>query len=548
MKKNVLALSISAALCGMGMVGSAYAVTDLGVTASVGTATSLKGNNDGIGHNLIVPYFTAQGKNATAFTLTNTTSIGKAVKVRFRGAENSDDVLDFQVFLSPRDVWTASVSQAVTGEATITTNDKSCTKPAFTAGVAQSFLTGRLSGSTNTAGTREGYIEIFNMGDIVAANGAGNVGDAITHVAGVPPCKSTGFTLLDTDTTTANLLAAPIGLALPTTGLVANWIIINTALGNSYAGQASATQALDATFAPATGNLVYWPQSSVPIGTNVSGWTADPLLAGLAPLVNANMQDLPDMSTPYISGLAPVLNTNYNSPAAYTAGNNQWASKVQASKLTASLAAVSVNNDFYNDTSGATDWVFTMPTRRYNAAVKYGTTPTIARTDYISSDAQAPGTYAPATSALSPNSIQNYFDSTNTVLNGNVICVSGITPTVYNREEGSVAAGGPGVSFSPASALPSLSFCGEAGVFAMGQTVPASGASTAVLSSGIVNVAQGVGINNYSSGWATIATPGIGGRGLPVVGFSFSKAASDPTKSYGWSQPHTVTRVAGYTY
>jgi len=117
MKKNVLALSISAALCGLGMVGSAYAVTDLGVATSVGAATKLKGNNDGIGHNLIVPYYTAQGKNATAFTLTNTTNVAKAVKIRFRGAENSDDVLDFQVFLSPFDVWTASVSQSATGEA-----------------------------------------------------------------------------------------------------------------------------------------------------------------------------------------------------------------------------------------------------------------------------------------------------------------------------------------------------------------------------------------------------------------------------------------------
>ena len=115
MKKNVLALSISAALCGMGMVGSAYAVTDLGVAQSVGAATLLRANSDGIGHSSIIPYYTAQGKNATAITLTNTTSVGKAVKVRFRGAENSDDVLDFQVFLSAYDVWTASVSQSPTG-------------------------------------------------------------------------------------------------------------------------------------------------------------------------------------------------------------------------------------------------------------------------------------------------------------------------------------------------------------------------------------------------------------------------------------------------
>jgi len=183
MKKNVLALSISAALCGLGMVGSAHAITDLGVGVSVGAATTLKNNNDGIGHNLIVPYYTAQGKNATAITLTNTTATAKAVKIRFRGAENSDDVLDFQVFLSKNDVWTASISQSATGEAMITTTDKSCTKPAFTSGVGVNFKTSRLSAATNTGGTREGYIEIFNMADIV---GGSALETAITHVAGVP--------------------------------------------------------------------------------------------------------------------------------------------------------------------------------------------------------------------------------------------------------------------------------------------------------------------------------------------------------------------------
>lgn len=547
MKKNVLALSISAALCGLGMVGSAYAITDLGVAASIGTlpavATQLKGNNDGIGHNLIVPYFTAQDKNATAFTLTNTTSIGKAVKVRFRGAENSDDVLDFQVFLSAFDVWTASVSQSATGEAMITTNDKSCTKPAFTAGVGVNFKTGRLSSSTNLAGTREGYIEIFNMADLVP--GANTVSAAITHAAsGVPTCSSTGFTALDTDSTTAVYTGAGIGLALPTTGLVANWIIINTALGNSYSGQASATQALTAAGVPAQGNLVYWPQMATAVGTNVSGWTADPLLIGTAPKIAATMQDLPDMSTPYISGLAPVAG-NFNAPGSYNAGDNQYAAKVQASKLTASLAAVSVNNDFYNDTSGATDWVFTMPTRRYAAAVNYTATPTIQRTDYTTSDALVPGTAVAATSALTPNSILNYFDATNTALQGNVICVSGVTPTMYNREEGTAA--GSSVTFSP-STVTAASFCGEVGVWALGQTVPATGAKTSVLSSGIVNVAQGVGVNNFLSGWLSVATPGLGAKGLPVVGFSFAKAAETAAKSYGWASPHTVTRITGYAY
>ena len=540
MKKNVLALSISAALCGMGMVGSAYAITDLGVAGTVGAATLLRANQDGVGHSAIIPYYTAQTKNATAITLTNTTSIGKAVKVRFRGAENSDDILDFQVFLSPFDVWTASVSQSDTGEGSITTNDKSCTKPAFPAGLPVKFKTNRLNSATNTAGTREGYVEIFNMADVRPGTA---LATSIIHVAGVPPCSGASWNALDTDSTGAVYTA--LGLDLPTTGLVANWIIINTALGNSYSGQANATQGLTAAGFPSTANLRYWPQLGTSLGINVSGWTADPLFTGTAPSVNATMQDLPDMSTPAIAGLAPNAGVNFNSPAAYTALDNQYAAKVQASKLTESLAVLTVNNDFYNDTNGKTDWVFTMPTRRYNAAVQYSPL-AIIRTNYATSDALVPGTFGPSTSTINPNSILNYFDTNNTALAGNVICVSGITSNVYNREEGAKAISG--VDFSPSNVATAQSFCGEAGVWALDQNLPATGAVTAVLSGGIPNVAQGVGINSFTSGWLNVATPGIGGKGLPVIGFSFSKASENPAKSYGWAHPHTTTRVPTFVY
>src|SRR5256885_9272446 len=87
MKKNVLALSIATMIGGLGFAGAASA--------------ALTVNESGTGHILVVPYYTAQNGNATVFHLTNTDLVnGKAVKVRFRGASNSDDVLDFQVFRS----------------------------------------------------------------------------------------------------------------------------------------------------------------------------------------------------------------------------------------------------------------------------------------------------------------------------------------------------------------------------------------------------------------------------------------------------------------
>jgi len=557
MKKNVLALSISAALCGLGMVGSAHAVTDLGVAGSIGNATALKANNDGIGHNLIVPYFTAQGKNATAFTLTNTTNVAKAVKIRFRGAENSDDVLDFQVFLSPKDVWTASVSQSATGEAMITTSDVSCTKPQFTAGVGVSFKTGRLSAATNTAGTREGYIEIFNMADAPGVT-AGTVGAAVTHSAatGKPSCTGAGYTTLDaiTDNATGTLISGAVAdtpnLVLPTTGLMANWIIINTTTGTSWSGQAQATQALLAGV-PANGNLVYWPQLSTAVvhhaaavAPSMNGLTADPLLQA-GGVIAATMQDLPDMSTPYIAGLtggqAPGAATFLATTAGYLAATDAWAAHKQATALSGSLAVMSVNNDFYVDSAigGATDWAFSMPTRRYNVAYNYAAAAGAGRVYTPLTVSNAAGVTAPVLTA--------YFTAANTNVSGNVICTTGISPTVYNREEGSLVVT-TSTTFSPSTAPAAVSFCGEVGVWGLGQTL-AAGGFTSVLGSGIPNVAQTVGVNNYGSGWMNVGTTGIGGTiGLPVIGAAFSKASSDPAKTYGWSQPHTSTRVAGYVY
>ena len=64
--------------------------------ALVGHGDALVVNDGGIGHALITPYFTAQNGNATLISLVNTDlANGKALKVRFRGASNSDDILDF---------------------------------------------------------------------------------------------------------------------------------------------------------------------------------------------------------------------------------------------------------------------------------------------------------------------------------------------------------------------------------------------------------------------------------------------------------------------
>jgi len=136
MKKRVIALSVTAALGSF--VGAA--------NAQVPPATDLIFTPNGVGHIVIVPYFSTQGGNATLINLVNTDEVnGKAVKIRFRGASNSDDVFDFQLFMSPGDVWTANISRGADGKSRLTTVDNSCTLPSKAILNATPFITSRLN-------------------------------------------------------------------------------------------------------------------------------------------------------------------------------------------------------------------------------------------------------------------------------------------------------------------------------------------------------------------------------------------------------------------
>ena len=157
MKKTILALGVSTLLAGLATTASAQSPL---TSPLVVTPTN-------IGHILVVPYFTAQEGNATLLNIVNTDKVnGKALKVRFRGASNSDDVFDFTLFLSPGDVWAAEISQnPSTGLARLSTSDNSCTLPTQ---VNRDFITARVNPKADTANeTREGYIEILNAADIV---------------------------------------------------------------------------------------------------------------------------------------------------------------------------------------------------------------------------------------------------------------------------------------------------------------------------------------------------------------------------------------------
>src|SRR5450755_50542 len=111
------------------------ALAGLGALGATGAAQAVNVNPDGLGQVLIYPYYTTQGTNApynSLLSVVNSTGSGKVVKVRFLEGRNSKEVLDFNLWLSPFDVWTAAIIPSGAG-AGIFSTDLSCTTPPVSA-------------------------------------------------------------------------------------------------------------------------------------------------------------------------------------------------------------------------------------------------------------------------------------------------------------------------------------------------------------------------------------------------------------------------------
>jgi hypothetical protein len=191
------------------------ALTSLGVMGMVGSAQAVNLNPDGLGQALIYPYYTVRdsGNSANAYnslmSVVNRANVGKAVKVRFLESKASVEVLYFNLYLSPFDVWTAAIVPMGDG-AGFFTKDTSCTSPAIPKdGVP---FSGYLYTGNNTDladqtldRTKEGYAEIIEMADIPLLDVNGNPNAtlaAITHVNGAPKNS------LRSSTTEASLLGS----------------------------------------------------------------------------------------------------------------------------------------------------------------------------------------------------------------------------------------------------------------------------------------------------------------------------------------------------
>ncbi|WP_440107029.1 cell surface protein [Acidovorax sp. BL-A-41-H1] len=574
MKKNVMALSIAAMIGGLGFAGAASAAVIVGAGAAgaagdaVGaaiidagtfvksTSTDLAVSEGGVGHALVVPYYNAQNGNMTVLHVTNTDQTnGKLVKVRFRSAANSDDVLDFQVFMSPGDVWTAAVTAGADGVAQLTTSDNTCTVPALTKDVAQPFVQNRLPSYLDAAAranlTREGYVEIFNMADITGTNawgtdGTSATGDtqksplftAVKHVNAVAPCSVAGSaarTRVNTVATTTftEATGAEAGLQTPTTGLMGDWYIINVAQTTTFSGAATAVRATGGNL---RGNFVHFPQLDTAAAGNANDLTADPLFR-TANVFNAAGTAVTTASIGLLNFDVPDLSTPYNGAAAVATPLDQ------AQRLAAALQVKSVTNQYANDASisAKTDWVFSMPTRRYNVAANYAaatslTTATAAATvayrlfTDLGTAGHANDQFYPAGTVVGASLAQG---NTTVDANGN-ICVRADGQRFFDREE---TTGGTTPVFSPGTAT-SVQFCGEVSVLAFADT------GTSVLGASVAR--RTVTTGTYQNGWGVLDTTNAG-LGLPILGSSFIKlsnpqAAAGMSGTYGITWPHRFTK------
>jgi hypothetical protein len=77
----------------------------------------------------VIPYYTTVGNFVTGMHVLNTTAATQAVKIRLRRATDSADALDFNVVLSPQDVWAGAIHADADGNVMVSTSDTSCTVP-----------------------------------------------------------------------------------------------------------------------------------------------------------------------------------------------------------------------------------------------------------------------------------------------------------------------------------------------------------------------------------------------------------------------------------
>ena len=105
----------------------------------------------------LVPYYTVRDQWVTGIHIVNTSERTQVVKVRFRRATDGMNALDFNIVMSPGDVYAGFLSDDQNGNISWASPDSSCTVPATQ---GNRFM----MPAVYRAGAESGYVEIMAMG------------------------------------------------------------------------------------------------------------------------------------------------------------------------------------------------------------------------------------------------------------------------------------------------------------------------------------------------------------------------------------------------
>ncbi len=343
----------------------AAVLAGLAAVCAAGPANAVHINPNGLGQVLIFPYYTARAGQFTAVLIANTQNNTKAVKVRFLEGKNGREVLDFNLFLSPNDIWTGAVV-ATAGGARIISNDNSCVTPSDlfaetrTDGLGLAMNAFKNYAYTGAAAdnpalssmdrTREGFFEVIEMGviddDLITGNTmtAGNTAPIVTgyikHDAAGVPANCGALDAFDASSGRLSLQFPNTGatgplMQPPRGGLAGRASIINSATGANY------------TFSP----------------TALDAWSATVKYSGVG------------SAAPLLTAVNPLVSNILTSEGVVTA---TWATGREA--ISAALMRDSVQNEFILDTGtqSQTDWIVTFPTKHYLVGIGPGVAATTA--------------------------------------------------------------------------------------------------------------------------------------------------------------------------
>jgi len=453
----------------------ALASAVLGTLGVAGSAHAIFQDPNNLGQALIYPYYTvnsAAGNSWNTFvSVTNTTTDVKVVKVRFREGKASAEVLDFNLYLSPNDMWTGAVIPATSDASSpghLVTFDVSCTNPPIPAGGVdfRNFAyTGTfvdpLAGTLDR--TREGYVEMFEMGILPP----GALASAAIHGAsGSPTC--TGLTGASLGGTVGASLTAPGG-GLFGTGTLIN---VNSGRDTMYNANAFGSWSAIAEYTDAGSLLPNFGSTNPPIAIVVA---------------------------PPRVYVATFLAVNIASPGARAAS--------------ATMMHSDVINEYILDaaTRSNTDWVMTFPTRSLflnqttftapfsNLLTASGACETINLT-FFNREERTSGTSGVDFSPTPPGAAANSLCYESTILsfrNGSTSSPS--SPAAPSLVLGSQNVTTVGVSTTFQNGWADVSFAG-------------AGATTTGLVSDVQATARNAETGALTTGAVTF-------RGLPVVGF-----------------------------